>query len=31
MKMLWLLVPVVFLAMWWMRHAANQKTKGGRA
>ena len=27
MKMLWLLVPVVFLVMWWMRHSANQKAK----
>jgi len=27
MKMLWLLIPVVFLALWWMRHSANQKAK----
>ncbi len=31
MKMLWLLVPVAFLAMWFVRHSANQKAKGGRA
>jgi hypothetical protein len=24
MKMLWLVVPVVFLALWWMRHSANK-------
>ena len=27
MKMLWLVVPVVFLALWWMRRSGNQKTK----
>jgi lipopolysaccharide biosynthesis regulator YciM len=25
MKMLWLVVPVVFLALWWMRRSANSQ------
>ena len=31
MKFLWLIVPAAFLVMWWMRHSANQKMKGGKA
>lgn len=31
MKLLWLIVPVVFLALWWMRHSANQKAKTTRS
>ena len=31
MKMLWLLIPVAFLAMWWMRRSGNQKAKGNKA
>jgi len=27
MEMLWLLVPAVFLALWWMRRSANAKTR----
>ena len=27
MKILWMVIPVVFLVMWWMRHSANQKAK----
>ena len=30
MKMLWLLIPVAFLVMWWMRRSCHQKEKGGR-
>ena len=27
MKLLWLVIPVAFLVMWWMRHQGNQKAK----
>ena len=30
MKFVWLLVPAALLLMWWMRHSANRKAKGGR-
>jgi hypothetical protein len=27
LKMLWLVVPVLFLGMWWMRRSKNQKAR----